>query len=79
MSEINNKLLFKNNSLSSLFKKIENDLTKYIDAGQSLQEKTGRKAEVISAMENFTSKLRHSGKCPEGTVWDPITRTCKSV
>lgn len=78
MSEINKRLSFKNNSLSSLFNKFEKDLATYVNTGQDLGEKNKRKTEVVSAIENLASKLRSkSAKCPEGTVWDPVTRTCK--
>ena len=77
MAEINDKPSLKTNSLSSLVKQIEGDLTKYIDSGQNLAEKSKRKKSVMSALENLAIRIQYAGKCPEGTVWDPVSRTCK--
>ena len=77
MPEIDNKLYFKNNSLSSLLKEIENDLATYIDSGQNLAEQNRREKEAVIVMKRLAARIHSAGICPEGTVWDPISRTCK--
>lgn len=79
MSEINNKLPFKNSSLSSLVKKVESDLATYIDSGQNAADKHKREVKAITVMETLAGRIHNSGICPEGTVWDPAKRICRPV
>lgn len=81
MPEINNKPSAQNSSLRSLLQSIEKMLNKYIGEGQGSNAVNERKQQVISALDDFTSRLKSPGtnKCPEGTQWDPITRTCKPI
>ena len=80
MPEINNKLSFKNKNLSVLLKQFENELNEYVNQGQDSVAKDKRKLEVISKLNSFAAKvLGAMHGCPEGTVWDQATRTCKPV
>lgn len=80
MREINNKLSFKNKTLNDLLNQFEIDLVEYVNQGQDLKVKDKRKQEVIDALDSFNTKLQgQMQKCPEGTVWDQKTRTCKPI
>lgn len=75
MPEINDKPSFNNDSLSSLVNKTERVLIKYINSGKNSNLTNQRKQEVFSALELMATRFG----CPEGTVWDQRTGTCKGV
>lgn len=76
MAEINIKPTSKNRNLNDLVGQFEKDLMGYLNQEQNSKLWYAKRGETISALENLASRLKIA--CPEGTTWDPKTRTCKS-